>query len=91
MQLKGINNMSEEASINDQAAAEKLLEILKALPKHPSGAAGVALAIANSIHSCNHVIKVHGDKIGNGAAEAGKDRAKLVTALVNISNRQDFS
>lgn len=70
---------------------ETLLEMLNALPKEPEGAAGVALALANAIHSCNHVVKVHGGQVGAGASEAGNDRARLVTALVNLSNREDLS
>lgn len=68
-----------------------LLEMLNALPKHPTGAAGVALSIANAIHSCNHVIKVHSADDADAAEAAEKDRAALVNALVNLSNRQDFS
>lgn len=81
--------MSGAQESNRNQEPEKLLEMLKALPKHPGGAAGVALAIANGIHSCNHVVKV---SLQSDLAElAAKDRARLVTALVNLSSRQDLS
>lgn len=71
--------------VQDRAAdraADRAVEAAKDVPRYPSGQAGMALALANAIHSCNHVIK-HAREY-NRVVPAETDRRKLVDALVGL-------
>lgn len=69
---------------------DKVRALIEAMPKHPSGVAGVARAVADAIHSCNHVVKVasgiHSTAYDGTSRDAAiQDRAKLVDALCELA------